>query len=162
MNVKNFNPGVVCHADGEAQAFSDGYALDAAYLATFRPKLLRVHFQVLLSLGGRVEIGPGGGIDSQTVVVTSKYGESRTPRSQLSVQWKRNEPTISNFILKFEDVRDELTDRKCIWVTPSYKVSIAHFTAYPRAFTTNESISELVQQAKECIQKQLLSVVEPA
>jgi hypothetical protein len=162
MNAKNFGSGVLCHADGDARAFLDGYELDAVYLATYRPKSVTIHFQVLLSLRGRVEVGPDKGVDNETVVVTSKYGESRTSRNQLSVQWKRNEPTISNFILKFQDVRDGLTDRKCIWVTPSSKVSIAHFTVHPRAFSANESISELIEQAKECIQKQLLSVVQPA
>ena len=167
MFTDRFGTVIYCAADGEESQFRDGYKLDVHYLHTCRPRLLSVQFLLRIKLSGVVEQCDG----SETVVLQTQYGESRFPRSRgdlpgLSVQWKDERTELAerlqSLIFQFpQEVRPGLTDRKCIWVRPG-EMAFVHFVVYPREFSANESIWDLVQQAKVVLSTELLAEIQPA
>ena len=152
---------IVCTADRKADHFTDGRKLDEMYLGLFRPHSVNIEFVLQVGVKAHVETSSNPPHDD-VVVIETKQGVQRMLRSKLGVQWDRERQEFMNFILKFNDARPELTDRGCIWIRPHDEIAMAHFVVRPRAFGEDESIAELVKQARQCIAEQFLSVLEPA
>jgi hypothetical protein len=161
LQKNHFGQVIGCIADGQHDQFTDGYELDVSYLGRFRPKLLTIEFLLQLEIVASVEPDPASSED-ELVVLTTKYGTTRVPRTQLGAQWKREGAELVNLILNFEAVCPGLTDRDCIWIRPVDDFSVVHFRVYPRNFGPNESIAELAVEAKRSITNQLIQKVEPA
>lgn len=160
-----FGKHIICVADGQEKQFTDGYVLDAHYLGNFRPRLLSIKFLLRLRISGYVE-QDSASESGETVVIETQYGATRIPRcvgesDGMTVSWKRDEGWLKSLNLRLSGVRDGITDRKCIWVTPG-DMAIACFIVYPNEFSANESIADLVTEAKRCIKTELLDFVEPA